>query len=110
MDLLTPQEVAKQLKVSKLTVLRLIKDGKLQAVKFGNKQVRITRSELQGFIYKNLNDFYTLADEFTNPDIESLQEKDIYGESVGFITTSAYIPSKNINITKENVIQMWQQL
>jgi len=48
-DYLTPQEVAKMLKVSRLTVYRWIDEGKLKAKKFAGT-VRIKREDLESFI------------------------------------------------------------
>lgn len=35
-EFLTPQEVARRLKVSKITIYRMAKKGEIPAVKFGN--------------------------------------------------------------------------
>ncbi len=42
----TPQEIAKQLKVNKLTVYRWIKEGRLKAVKIG-RFWRVSETELK---------------------------------------------------------------
>jgi excisionase family DNA binding protein len=47
---MTPQEVADRLKLNKDTVLRLIRSGKLPAVKIGSKTYRITEDALAAFM------------------------------------------------------------
>ena len=47
---LSPQEVADKLGVSKDTVLRLLRSGKLPAVKLGWKTWRITEDALAAFM------------------------------------------------------------
>ena len=49
-ELLTIEEVAKQLKISKATVRRHIKEGRLRAVKIG-KVVRISAEEVKGLFH-----------------------------------------------------------
>ena len=45
-QILTVGEVAKLLRLSKATVYRIIKEGKLNAVKFSERNTRIYRSEI----------------------------------------------------------------
>jgi len=45
-QILTVSEVAKLLRLSKATVYRIIKEGKLNAVKFSARNTRIYRSEI----------------------------------------------------------------
>jgi excisionase family DNA binding protein len=47
--LLTPNEVAEQLRVSTMTVYRLIKSGDLPAIRVG-KHFRIRASDLAGYL------------------------------------------------------------
>ena len=49
-ELLTIEQVAKQLKISKVTVRRHIKEGRLRAVKIG-KVVRISADEVKGLFH-----------------------------------------------------------
>ena len=48
--LMTPEEVAEALKLNRMTVYRLIKNGKLKAFKFSRKAIRIYTSDLDKFI------------------------------------------------------------
>ncbi|MGI6102303.1 MAG: helix-turn-helix domain-containing protein [Bacillota bacterium] len=48
-ELLTVQEVAEYLRVSDLTVRRMLKDGRLQGVNIG-REWRIPKGELEAFI------------------------------------------------------------
>jgi len=48
-EYLTPEEISKLLKVTRLTVYRWIKEGKLKAVKAG-RAVRIRREDLEKFL------------------------------------------------------------
>jgi excisionase family DNA binding protein len=50
-DLLTVKEVAEILRVSQPTVLRMIEDGELSAVRVRN-QWRIRRSDLEAFLQR----------------------------------------------------------
>lgn len=45
-QILTVEEVSKLLRISKPTVYRIIKEGKLKAVKFSERTTRIYRSEI----------------------------------------------------------------
>jgi putative molybdopterin biosynthesis protein len=49
----TVEEIAKMLKVSKMTIFRYIKSGKLKAVKIG--QWRIKKEDFEKFINKHAN-------------------------------------------------------
>lgn len=51
-QLLTPQEVAVELKLNLLTIYRYIRDKKILASKFGRKY-RISRNDLNIFIKSN---------------------------------------------------------
>ena len=51
-DILTIQEVAKALKVSKRTVYRWIDVGDLKAARIGRKTYRVFESDLNKFIRK----------------------------------------------------------
>lgn len=51
---LKPKEVAKELRVSKLTVLRWIKDGKLSAMKLSENNFRIKREDVDKFIKETM--------------------------------------------------------
>lgn len=51
-EILTVQEVADYLKVKAATVRRWIREGKLQAYRFGNSW-RISRGQLTEFMEKN---------------------------------------------------------
>ena len=53
-ELLTAEQVAKILKVSKMTVYRYIKAGKLVAIKAG-RDFRIKQSDFDAFLEKNRN-------------------------------------------------------
>lgn len=48
-EFLTPEEVSKLLKVTRLTVYRWIKEGELKAVKAG-RAVRVRREDLEAFL------------------------------------------------------------
>lgn len=50
-ELLTVEEVAKKLKISKYTVIRLIHGGKLEYIKIGNRY-RISPEALEHYIAK----------------------------------------------------------
>jgi putative molybdopterin biosynthesis protein len=52
-QLLTPQEVAQQLKIKKATVYAMVKRGDLSAVKL-DKQLRIQQQELDRFLKSRL--------------------------------------------------------
>ena len=47
---LSPEQIAARLNVSRATVLRLIKDGKLQVVKLSPQTWRVAPSELERFL------------------------------------------------------------
>jgi len=49
----TPEEVARLLGVSTMTVYRLIKSKTLGAIKFGHKNLRISQKDLDDFIQKH---------------------------------------------------------
>lgn len=49
-QILTVSEVAKLLRLSKATVYRIIKEGKLNAVKFSERNTRIYRSEIDNLL------------------------------------------------------------
>jgi excisionase family DNA binding protein len=52
--ILTVKEIAELLSVSKLTVLRAIKDGKIKAFRFSsNGRYRISNEDLEEFITKH---------------------------------------------------------
>ncbi|MDN3594635.1 helix-turn-helix transcriptional regulator [Zunongwangia endophytica] len=53
-QILTVNEVAKLLRLSKATVYRIIKEGKLNAVKFSERNTRIYRSEIDLFDHKSI--------------------------------------------------------
>lgn len=48
--MLTPEEVASKLRIHKLTVMRLIKTGKLNAVKIGYRTIRISEESLESYL------------------------------------------------------------
>jgi excisionase family DNA binding protein len=48
-DLLTVEDVAKWLRLSKMTVRNMISRGELSAIYLGQRRVRIRRSELDRF-------------------------------------------------------------
>lgn len=49
-EYLTPKEAADLLKVDRLTVYRMIKDGRLSAVRIGKRGWRISREALTGLL------------------------------------------------------------
>lgn len=49
-EYITVKEAALELRVHELTIYRWIKEGKLQSVKVGQKNVRIEREELNKII------------------------------------------------------------
>lgn len=51
-DLLTPEEVAKLLKVSKRTVYRWIDSGELKVARIGRKTYRVFESDVKKFVGK----------------------------------------------------------
>ena len=51
-DFLTPEEVAKILKVSKRTVYRWIESGDLKVARIGRKTYRVFESDLKKFVNK----------------------------------------------------------
>ena len=51
-DILTIQEAAKILKVSKRTVYRWINDGDLKVARIGRKTYRVFESDLRKFVRK----------------------------------------------------------
>lgn len=51
-ELLTPNEVAKRLKVDRITVYRWIKSGRLQARRLPDGQLRIEAKELDDLLTK----------------------------------------------------------
>ncbi|HOZ55610.1 MAG TPA: helix-turn-helix domain-containing protein [bacterium] len=51
-DLLTPEEVAKLLKVSKRTVYRWIDSGELKVARIGRKTYRVFESDVKKFVSK----------------------------------------------------------
>jgi len=53
-DILTPEEVAKSLKVSKRTVYRWIESGDIKVARFGRKTYRVFESDLKRFIRKHM--------------------------------------------------------
>lgn len=110
MDLLTVDQVAQLLKVSRITVYRLIKQEKLQSIKFGKKQIRINREEILTFLSKHINDYYKLLDQFKNPQIGNLPENSTRGYLSGFMATTGYFPTKNVRIVKDNIFQIWEKL
>ena len=52
--LLTPEEVAEQMKLHPVTVRRMLRDGELPGIKIGKRQWRIPESALQQFIQRQL--------------------------------------------------------
>lgn len=48
--LLSPEEVAEVLGVSRLTVVRWVRSGKLKGQKLGKKTIRVKASDLEAFI------------------------------------------------------------
>ena len=52
-QILTVSEVAKLLRISKATVYRIIKEGKLNAFKFSERNTRINRSEIDKLFNQN---------------------------------------------------------
>lgn len=68
--MLTPEQVADELGISRSTVSRKIKDGEIRAVKVGNRN-RIPYEEYERFRLRHLGDLV----EFTRSDIES----DLFG-------------------------------
>lgn len=52
-DLLTVAEVSERMRVSKMTVYRLVHDGELPAMRIGNS-FRITREEVEAFLRRAL--------------------------------------------------------
>jgi|TARA_Y100000310_G_scaffold268830_1_gene281680 excisionase family DNA binding protein len=53
---LTPREVAEQLNISRETVLRRIRTGKLNALKIGNRVYRISETDLEKFLQLHKTD------------------------------------------------------
>lgn len=53
MKYFTPSEAADRLGVCKLTILRRIRDGSIQAVKISQRSLRISEEALQEYITKN---------------------------------------------------------
>ncbi len=53
-EVMTIQEVADYLKVTRQTVYKLLKNGNLKAFKIG-RSTRILRSELKRFIHEKMN-------------------------------------------------------
>lgn len=53
-ELMTRAQVAQLFKVSPLTVIRLEKSGKLQAIRLGAGTVRIRRSDVEKFIQASI--------------------------------------------------------
>ncbi|MGB2757613.1 MAG: helix-turn-helix domain-containing protein [Acidimicrobiia bacterium] len=51
-QLLTVQEIASAMRVSEMTVYRLIRDGRLGAVRIG-KHLRVSREEFHAFLDSN---------------------------------------------------------
>jgi len=49
-ELLTPSQVAEELKLSSQTIWAYIRNGKLKAIKINNRNYRIKRSEIQRFL------------------------------------------------------------
>jgi excisionase family DNA binding protein len=66
MEIYTPEEVAEKLKLNVNTVWRYIKDGKLQAAKFGNRY-RISEDQLREF-------FERMSTEASGADAQDPQE------------------------------------
>jgi excisionase family DNA binding protein len=58
--LLSPEEVAEVLGVSRLTVVRWVRSGKLKGQKLGKKTIRVKASDLEAFI--NQPPSFTLAE------------------------------------------------
>ena len=51
-ELLTPSEVAKRLKVDRITIYRWVKSGRLQAKRLPDSQIRIEAKELDNLLTK----------------------------------------------------------
>ena len=52
-ELLTTEEVARELKYHIVTVRKWIREGKLKATRINRKEYRIKRSDLEKFLEKN---------------------------------------------------------
>lgn len=53
-EFLTVDEVSKLLRMSKATVYRIIKEGKLKAIKVSERNTRILRSEIDNLFHSSL--------------------------------------------------------
>ncbi len=51
----TPQQAADRMKVSKQTVLKMIRNGTLPVLRLGYRTIRIPVSSLNNYIYNNTN-------------------------------------------------------
>jgi len=51
-ELLTPNEVAKRLKVDRITIYRWVKSGRLQAKRLPDSQIRIEANKLDNLLTK----------------------------------------------------------
>jgi|TARA_B100000315_G_scaffold254009_3_gene294095 excisionase family DNA binding protein len=56
LEMLTINEVAELLSVTRQTVNTLLKTGKLKKVKIGERAVRVSRADLEAFIRKGRGD------------------------------------------------------
>lgn len=61
-----PTDVAKRLKVSRGAVYKWIREGKLRAVKFGDRAVRIPRSSIEAF-ERQARENYEQVDHIKKP-------------------------------------------
>ncbi len=52
-ELITPEEASRALKVSKWTIYRWIKEGRLQATKISKGSLRIFKSSIQQLIHEH---------------------------------------------------------
>jgi excisionase family DNA binding protein len=61
-----PTDVARRLKVSRGAVYKWIREGKLRAVKFGDRAVRIPRSSIEAF-EQRAREEYEKEDQIQKP-------------------------------------------
>lgn len=55
----SPEQTAKYLGLSRITIYKWIKNGKIQAHKLGGKTVRIPRSEIEKIVNEKQNNLKT---------------------------------------------------
>ncbi len=65
-EYMTPDEVAKIMRVSRNQVTEMINGGELPAIRFGKKLWRIRKTDLQNYLSRN----YTRQAELTEPEEE----------------------------------------